>query len=217
MVQIEGKAISEVAVVDDDESGRAAFALAVEELDASPIDVTGPVESALDVTGLLSNGGGVICDYHMTMSTYSRVNGAQLAAEIFSTGHPVILCTKWEDAHIDEMRLYRARIPVLLRPDDLSPDAIVDGFGRCLREQHGEWLPDRRPWRTLIRFEDIDATRAFAFIVIPAWDPNQVVRLPFDCLPVDTDPRDLVERRVHARVNIGAERHEELFFLEWEL
>lgn len=217
MVQVEGREISQVAVVDDDEYGRAAFSLAVEELEASPIDVTGPVASAEDVLGLLANGGGVICDHHMTVSTYSRVNGAQLVAEIYSTGHPVILCTKWEDAHIDEMRLHRARIPVLLRPDDLTPDAIVDAFSRCLREYRGEWLPDRRPWRTLVRFEDVEAPRRVAFAVIPAWDANQVVRLPFDCLPDNIDPRDLMGQRVHAKVNIGAERHEELFFVEWEL
>lgn len=217
MVEVEGHEISQVAVVDDDQYGRASFSLAVEELDVSPVDVGGPVESAADVLGMLSNGGGVICDHHMTVSTYSAVNGAQLVADIYNTGHPVILCTKWEDAHIEEMRVYRSRIPVLMRPDDLAPDAIVAAFSRCLREYRGEWLPDRKPWRTLIRFEDVDPSRQVAFVVIPAWDANQVVRLPLDCLPAYADARDLVSRRVHAQVNIGAERHEELFFVRWEL
>lgn len=78
----------------------------------------------------------------------------------------------------------------------------------------------RRPWRTLIRVKDIQQANGdvgFAFIVVPAWSSRAVVKLPADSIPTNILKRIRNGSRLHAKVNIGAVRSEDLFFEEWEL
>ena len=54
------------------------------------------------------------------------------------------------------------------------------------------------------------------FVVIPGWDPEEVIRLRRSDVP-----SEILERikagylRFHAYVNLGAERSEDLFFDDW--
>lgn len=70
-----------------------------------------------------------------------------------------------------------------------------------------------RAWRTLIRV--VGVTDDSLEVVIPGWDTQKVVSVPRSQLPGplrDVEPG----RRVHARVNLGAESAEDLVFSGWE-
>ena len=60
-------------------------------------------------------------------------------------------------------------------------------------------------WRTLIRIEKIGSK--YIHVVIPGWNPSKVVKIPLGDFP----------KRVHAYVNIGADKAEDLVFKGWEL
>jgi len=99
-----------------------------------------------------------------------------------------------------------------------DPDTILHGFDQCLRELNGEVSSIRKPWRTLIRVADIntEAGQPVADVCIPAWNPNERVRLPVALITKDIDVAVNAGMRFFARVNIGAENADELFFENFE-
>jgi hypothetical protein len=52
---------------------------------------------------------------------------------------------------------------------------------------------------------------------VPGWTPNKVIRLVLRDVPQDVRGTIAPEKRIHAKVNLSAEGHDELFFDEWEL
>jgi hypothetical protein len=68
-----------------------------------------------------------------------------------------------------------------------------------------------RLWRTLIHVIAVDDANSVVCIRVPAWDSIQGVWLERAGLP-DVQPGD----RLHARVNIGADRAGNLRFEDWE-
>ena len=81
--------------------------------------------------------------------------------------------------------------------------------------------PNKRLWRTLIRFESVDPSLRVAFAIIPAFDVRKVIAIGINGMPKSIWDRlnDRVEfpYRCHARVNIGADHHLELCFTDWEI
>ena len=220
-LKLNGKEIERVQIVDDDPMVRAAYKYPVEELQLEPILAEGPLP-VLDqfITDTLRGADAAILDHQLRARNYANFNGAESVARLYQEGFPAVLCTTWADAKIDEMRRFRRFIPVILRPDELEPDSLVHGFERCIEEFNGRYRPSRKPWRSLIRVEDVDDDewRGFLFVVIPGWDPNEVIRLRRNDVPGDIRERiEAGARRFHAHVNIGAETHEELFFEDWEV
>ena len=91
----------------------------------------------------------------------------------------------------------------------------------CVREIEGIINPSRKPWRTLIRIEELDTTdenHNRVYVVIPAWNPNQVINLSFNYLP-DYIGQAINEnvKRLYAHVNIGAYNEIDLYFDNWEI
>jgi len=79
-------------------------------------------------------------------------------------------------------------------------------------------MTSERPWRTLIRVEDIDFEQRLIYVVIPAWDTSATIPLQWQQLPAKLI--ELVKtgkNRFHAKVNLGAETQEALSFAGWEI
>ena len=77
--------------------------------------------------------------------------------------------------------------------------------------------PARRPWRTLVRVDDVSQDGNYCHVVVPAWNPHQAIRLYFHDIPHDILPRLKTKgSRLHAKVNIGAVSFEDVYFDEWE-
>jgi hypothetical protein len=214
-LSIENRAVGQIFIVDDDATAREACSTLTSDLGIVPAPVDGPIES---LEALLSMTRGTqtaaIADHHLKVSNYATFDGAQLVAAWYAQKTPALLCTRWELADIDEIRSFRAHIPVLLTPARLDVDSIISGITVCLREFDGVYLPSRKPWRTLVRTDAID--ERFVYVVLSGWRPDEVVRLLLRSLPSGVAAVIQQGKRIHAKVNIGAEKQEDLYFTDWE-
>lgn len=216
---IGGKSLKTIAIIDDDRASRAGYELPLEDLGLKPHAIDGPLpplpQLAANVT---SEADAALCDHHLRKANYADFNGAELVADWYSRKFPAVLCTKWEKAEIDQIRPFRNRIPVLLRPEDLAedPDTFIHGLEEVLFELHVDFRAPRRPWRTQVYFPEVEEEGLIVYAEVPAWSGGQVIRLLKSDLPVELLLKLKSDFRCHAKVNIGAERQEELYFIDWE-
>jgi hypothetical protein len=218
-IDVAGKTIRDIEIIDDRDEVRESMAYAVEELRLNPIKYEGPIWDLDDFIRMtLNTTQAAICDHHLRVRDYSPVNGSEIVARLYQNKFPALLCTRWEAADINDMRPLRRYIPVLVSPDGLTPDTIIDGIRQCVDEFHGEFREERRPWRTLVRIEDImrDDNGDFFYFFVPAWDAQTGFRLPLLAIPEVLRKSGKSPHRLHALVNLGADSAEELFFDGWE-
>lgn len=206
--------IRRVSIVDDSPNERSFL---VDELEgrfaAVPWGGYYPIMAEL-VDQVIANSDAVICDHHL-VANYARERGAAFVADFYSRKFPAVLRTKYGKAELHEIRPYRARIPVLLRPDDIDPESFEKAWAICEQEFSGKFLPSREPWRTLIRVENVDLPN-FVDVVIPAWNHREVVRLPIGLLPTEAHALLAEGLRFHAKVNLGTESQDDLYFADFE-
>ena len=221
-ITIAKRSIKRISIIDDQAPVRESYELTVEDLGLEPVPEAGPLDEQLPVCvdAVSKRADAAICDYNLKVKAYSSFNGAELAAEFYRVKFPAVLCTKWHTAVIDEMRQFRRFIPSLVDPARLDPTSIRSGIESCIREFDGDFRAVRRPWRTLVRVEDIrkaDQGSEFVYVLVPAWNSNEVVKLPAMLIPPDIIKKLGAGSRLHAKVNLGATGNEDLFFEEWEL
>jgi len=220
-MKISGTDIGRVAIIDDDARVRGVYEYTVQDLDLRAVNEVGPLGTINEFSPLAaSHAEAAICDHHLQVSNYARFNGAELVAHFYERKFPAILCTKWEEAAIVEMRRFRRNIPVLLKPDELDPDAFISGIAQCVEEFGGVYVPQRRPWRSLIRVEDFDSAETAdrrVYVVVSEWDSDTVVSLLAMDLPPPVRAELGKRQRFHARVNAGATTSHELYFSDWEI
>jgi hypothetical protein len=221
-ITIAKRSIQKISIIDDQAPVRESYELSVEDLGLESVSESGPLDEELPncAKAVSQRADAAICDYNLRVKAYSSFNGAELAAEFYKMQFPAVLCTKWHTAVIDEMRQYLRFIPSLIDPSKLDPTTIKTGIESCIREFDGDYRPVRRPWRALVRIEDIrktDQGSEYAYVVVPAWNSNEVVKLPANLIPPEILKKLSAGSRLHAKVNLGASGNEELFFEAWEL
>lgn len=218
-LKIGDRSIQGVAIVDDDSKVREGYEYPVQELDLTALPEAGPLP-ALEayIEDILERADAAICDHHLRVKSYAPFDGADLVARCYQSFMPALLCTKWEDASLDDIRRVRRHIPVLLRPSELDPDSIRAGFVSCVEEFKGEYRPNRRSWRAMVRIEAVerDAPRHDVYVVVPAWSSEAVIRLRLADLPAGIQAVTFPGARLHASVNLGADHQAELYFDGWE-
>ncbi len=218
MLEIEGVEVSRVLVLDDDAGSREIYAELIEEADLEPILADGRYGEVDELLTFASSKGidAALCDYHLAVGNYATFNGAQAASRWYQRTLPALLCTNFEKAQVDEMRCWRQHIPVLIRPEDLEPGSFYPSFRTCVREMKGEFLVSRRPFRSQVYVVDRDE-RAM-YVQLPSWtEPSLVVDLLKAAVPQRVWNAATPGVRMHAAVNIGSSRSEELYFRDWEL
>jgi hypothetical protein len=210
--------IERIGIVDDELEARESYEYAVADADLEAVSMEGPLPNLLTfVEDLPQKADAVLCDHHLSVKNYANFTGAALVASCYDRRFPAVLCTDWEDAQIDLIRPYRPRIPALIRPHDLTPESLTAGLEIFLKEINGEWTQERKPWRTQILVVDEDGGNRDPFYVeIPGWSSDEVVRLTKNVVGLEVREHLRTGQRFHAKVNIGADRQEELFFLDWE-
>jgi hypothetical protein len=216
-MQINGHRVRSVLVVDDNPSVRETYAYAIEDLRLQPVYEDGPLESVEGaIKMLMKKADALVCDYHLRKKNYSRFNGDDLVVESYKIGFPSILCTSYNDFEVTLMRQKRRFIPALVKADDLSPEMIAKAFTRCVDEHKGIFDPSRRPWRTLVRVEEVFASDEYCYVVIPAWSAERKIRLLLKDLPLRLRRGAKQGARFHAQVNVGTQKAEEIYFAAWE-
>lgn len=216
-VHVLDRTITRVAVIDDVAEARAAMGWAVVDAGMEALPAEGPLNDigSAAVDRLLSSVDAVVCDHHLAYGDYAAFSGAELVAFCYSRGLPAILSTQWEKAEIEMIRTHRAHIPVLVNPSFIAePDHLIRALLSCVQELSGAYASSRRPWRTLVRVVDVRPSSGVV-VEVPAWQGDEMIYLPTEAVPPYVGEAE-VDRRFHARVNIGAARSEELFFLDWE-
>lgn len=214
-----GNTITRVDIVDDKPDARKIIAMSVDEAELEPVLESEPLPPLEQfVSGAIKKADAAICDYKLSLGKYAQFNGAQAVATFYQRKWPALLCTTWGKADIDAMRVYRRKIPILIRTDDLNPDTIALGFEYCIREFESDFSPSRRPWRTLVRIEEVDEEMKppMFFVVLPGWYSSDKIRLPLGLIPSSLQGKMQPGARFHAQVNKGAENQDDLYFDNFE-
>ena len=216
-MQINGYRVRRVLVVDDDPGVREVYEFALEELKLEAVFEAGPLRDvAVALRSLRRKADALVCDYHLRKRNYSLFDGDLFVAESYKRGVPGLLCTSYNDFDITLMRTKRRFIPSLVKAEEVNPDNIVRAFTRCIFEREGRFDPSRKPWRALVRVEEVVAEQEYCYVVVPAWRPEEKIRLFFDDLAPGVRGKLREGLRFHAEVNIGVDRTEELYFANWE-
>ena len=215
MITIQDRQIERALIVNDEPDAREAYEYVVEDMGVSPYQVVdGLHDSMSPLLSKLQSADVVLCDFHLKKRDYAPYNGDQVLANCFQADIPGVLCTSFAEPWIrrDCLRY----IPGIVRTGNLQPADLIGALKRCVRELDGEFAPDRRPWRTLVRVDDIDHNRHCFYAVVPAWDVRTKVRIYNDNLPASIRALLEPDRRLHALVNTGADSSRDLFFDSWE-
>jgi hypothetical protein len=119
-------------------------------------------------------------EHHLKSDHYANFMGAEAVARLYRQHFPSLLVTAWADADIDNIRLFRRYIPVLVETGHADSEILTQGFKQCINEFENRYSPDRKPWRTLVRIEEVnrDSEKPMVYAVIPGWEPDKVVRFP---------------------------------------
>lgn len=210
--------VQRICLVDDSPSSLESYGYTVEDAELEPLPLAGELGTLEDAFARGFRGADAgLSDFELHTHSYASFNGAELVARWYKDGFPGILCTRYEKAQIERIRPLRRWIPVLLKPDDLNPDSLMQGLELSLKELHGDFMATRRPWRTQVHFlyKDPDTFDTF-FAEVPGWSVNEILKIRLHDLPQPLRSQVRDEFRCHAYANIGTGESEELFLSDWE-
>ncbi len=213
------ESIRTIAVADDSRDIRDTISDEIRDAHLEPRPLVGPyhtVEALVQEAMNVADAG--IFDHHLKDRNYANCTGAEVVDMCYTKGFPSVLVTRYSKADMDQIRPHLPRIPVLLTPDNAHSDEILKGLELCIEEINGHFRPSRKPWRTLVRIDDVysEGRMPTLYVVVPAWNSDEVIRLVHS-VPEWFRPIARPGLRFHARVNIGAESQDELYFEDFEL
>lgn len=223
-MQVEGRIISRVLLVDDSPEIRCFYGMSLDDLEAK----TEEVESLPDLQNFVSSvsmSDGVVCDLNLNTGFYSKVNGDVIVSTLYGRKSPAVLCSRDAES-VSSVRRLRHAIPCLIEAKNLNPDTVNSAFELCLKEFKGEYSFSRKPFPTLIRFENlIFQTDHFikTAVVIPGWDSGSLVEV--DIAPEDGAIYKAVKDafahgeifRCKATVNLQVEVLKDLYVTGWKI
>jgi hypothetical protein len=210
-------------VVDNQPDSLDAIASSIEEASLKPIVYQKPLTSIQECLSLVTTKAeAAIFAHHLGLKNRVHFSGASAVAHLYQQQFPSLLVTAWAEADIDNIRPFRRYIPVLIRSDHAEAETIQQGFKLCLSEFEQQYAPNRRPWRTIIRIKEVNVNQGFptqsmVYALVPAWNPHEVVIFPLSLIPEYLQPTIDTGTHLFAKVNIGADHHDELYFAEFEL
>ena len=208
--------IVSVAIVDDSLDSRVGFGYTVEDANLTPRPANGPLGTLDHFLGELAKTDAFLSDFELRTKNYAEFTGAELVARLCKEGTPAVLCTKFEKTQIERIRPFRRWIPVLLKPEDLTPESLVAGFEICIKEMAGEFGVERQPWRTLVRFTEKDPdSEADYFVEVPGWNTQELLRVTIADLPPSIQQLVAPDFRCHVEANLGASSFEDFYLSGW--
>lgn len=212
--------IRRIAVVDDDPSQADVMGELVREAGYEPVILGPRFDRVEDLVGTIrQSADAAICDHRLRPRNFAPFDGAEAVAGLVQEHVPALLVTQYFDIDADvSIRRWRHHVPVLLTRVDADPDRISQGLAECAREIRGEHPPGRRPWRTLIQVDatDYESGEQVVDAHVPSWNPHEAVRFPAALVPEPLRARLAPGAFLFAKVNIGAERAEDLYLFDFE-
>lgn len=224
-MKIDSAEIERVVLIDDNPSVRKQYSYSVVDLQLEPIQIDKSFRSVEELISFANfSNAGVICDYHLMSTTYSPFNGDEIVTDFYHRQKPSLLCSRAEEAAYAVRRL-RQFIPNVISPSDLSPERVVECFEVCIQEFRGKFLPQRKPYQTLVRIENKEDFKEGAMkvsVVIPGWDSQKMIDIVvqqgdttiFSEMKRTLDAGD--DFRAYATVNLGSESSDEIYIYNWK-
>ncbi len=216
---LKGHTIEQVLIVDDQPDSRDALGELVKDSYLLAIEVEAPVRGVDDLRKRASANAAVLCDYHLRKKNYASVDGGLIVAGLNAAGVPAILCSRMTDDLSEDLRPHRKFIPVVIPTAELSPETLLAAINTCIAEIEGRVAEHRRPWRTLVRIEDLDDSVSGSedcMVVVPGWDPQKLISIHLRDLPPNIQSAILGGAdHLLAEVNLGAVTSSDLYFAEW--
>jgi CheY-like chemotaxis protein len=219
-ITIGSVSLRKVLVVDDDPEARKSLGYLLEDMEIEPVLQDDRLDGGLDevVSMLRGKADAMVSDYHLhKKANYSKYEGDALVASANRQHFPALLCTSYADSANSISRLHRRFIPALLPTGEYEIDAIQFAFTRCIEEDNGKFAPARRPWRTLVRVEEVNASAHNFYVVVSAWSAEQKIRIMYPDVPDSVCKALAPGKQFHASVNTGAINASDLYFNDWEL
>lgn len=218
-INISDYTISNIQIVDDDPQSRNAFSFIIEDLELTPLCIDGPLPRFDDfIMNTVRSSQASIFDNALNVRNYSRSSGAKYASALYKRNYPSILCSKFaKTMYIDKIQEHRRYLPVLLKSQELNSDTFHKGLEKCINEFKNNFTENRKPYKSLIRIENIDKNNSTLHGIIPGWNPNEIIAINFSNVPKSMISNIKNETRCYVKTNIGAEKWDELYFTEWEL
>lgn len=216
---LNGTKIEQVGVVDDSQDTRETISDDLRDVDLTPQPFPGPFASTEQLLSTVWEGSdALVCDHHLSPRNYAPCTGAEVVSRCYERQFPSVLVTKYGKAEVDQIRLYRRGIPVLIPSDESNPDLIAKGFAVCVEEFNDRYTPTRKPWKNMVRIDDVNVNSnpINVYVVVPGWNESQVIRLPIDIFPAGVRDHVRPKERFFAHINMGAETQEELYFVAIE-
>jgi len=210
--------IETILVVDDESEARTGFGYSVEDLGLTPVEEEGPIGHLQGyVAKVRTKADAVLCDYRLrTRGSYSRFNGDAIVAECYRRGIPGVICTMYTDVFIEMSRVERRFIPSVIRTNSPDPDEVIRSLLFCRDEIHGIFHPARKPWRAMVRIEDVAEDADYCHAIVPTWNPHQAIRLSLQDIPESIRPSIAPGFRLFAYTNVGADNSDDVYFSKWE-
>lgn len=210
--------IERIMVVDDDPDVRDAYAVSVGVADRTPVEELGPLGALDEYIQREPPADAAVSDHRLTPTGYASFDGAELVAAWYRRRFPAILCTTFGKSNVDQFRSLRRWLPIVMLPEELTPDSLIEGLEYVQREFTGQFIAPRRPWRALVHFVDYEDANRMVYAKLPGWS-SEAVALRLVDLPaaLATQVTTVPDYRCYAIANLGAESNEELYVSEWEL
>src|ERR1700691_2137229 len=96
-VEILGRDIEKVAIIDDQPSARRGYSYTVQDAELTPLPVEGPLPGSaidyLDASALALKTDAGVCDFRLSARAYASFSGAELVAQLYRRQFPALLCT----------------------------------------------------------------------------------------------------------------------------
>lgn len=212
-----------IIVIDDEKDSAETAAWDLEEAGYKPILIVDGSFRNVDelVSKIPQDTSAVVCDQRLRKSGFATFEGSDLIAALYDLKIPAILNTQYFDIDDVPIRKHRHKIPVLLSKqyDILNEETLGAGIQKCKAEFEGNFSKDRKPYRTIVRVLDIDTNYRdnVVDVVISGWRPDIPVPLPLALIREWIDFEPHIGDLLIAKVNVGAEKAEDLYFTDFEI
>ncbi|MDF5713897.1 MAG: hypothetical protein PUP93_08380 [Rhizonema sp. NSF051] len=211
-----------IAIVDDDRGLAEVTAWDLEDAGYEPfLLVQGNYTNVNELASrIIENTQGAVCDHRLSNSGLANFYGAELVAALYDRKLPSLLITQYTEMDISlSIRKWRRKIPVLLSREQADASSIAKGIEDSKLELCGNVPSTRKSHRTIVRISNIDEESHERVVdaFIPGWNPHKAVRFPASLVPEQLWDALNPNARLFARVNIGAETSDDLYFEQFEL
>jgi len=208
--------IKKIAIIDDDPRAREGMGECIADADMEPIfDPPGGDSIEQYISRMMKNSDAAIFDHHLKIGNYAGFDGAEAVAYAYTRRFPALLMTIYAGPDIKVIRPFRRNIPVLIQGIESDINIIKKGFKQCLDEFSDQYLPERKPHRTMVRIAEVyeDSLN----VIVPAWNHRISISIPPSLIPDKLAGYIAPGARFIAHVNLGATGPDQIYLENFQI